>query len=260
MEKYKRRNISMAGTSHFLINPVYNTQSPTSDGLGDITTRHPDLQAAFTGTGHPQLEISSRSAIDVALDLIRCEPDKSITYIALGPLTDLAGMLKKDPALVRERLGRVVCMGGALDVPGNATPVAECQIPPLGLADRWLTSFQSTSSQIHMQFTMYSLPPCPIWVSHTNVSFWSLSTSPHLKKCRSRPIKPRLTRSSKIRAPHRTPRGSHRCYTSPALFWKGREKSCFLLARMHWNCMTLWLSGLLSRTHQEWNQPANLPF
>jgi len=34
-------------------------------------------------------------------------------------------MLKKDPSLVRERLGRVVCMGGALDVPGNATPVAE---------------------------------------------------------------------------------------------------------------------------------------
>jgi len=97
------------------------------DGLGDITTRHPDLRAAVPDKGqqHPQLEISSRSAIDVSLDLIRSEPDKSITYIALGPLTDLSGMLKKDPALVRERLGRVVCMGGALDVPGNSTPVAE---------------------------------------------------------------------------------------------------------------------------------------
>ena len=128
MEIYKRRNISMAGASHFLINPFYNIQSPASDGLGDITTRHPDLQTASTGLGHqhPQLEISSRSAVDVALDLIQSEPDKSITYIALGPLTDLAGMLKKNPALVRERLGRVVCMGGALDVPGNSTPVAEC--------------------------------------------------------------------------------------------------------------------------------------
>ena len=123
----------MAGASYFPINLRYTTQSPASDGLGDITTRHPDLQNVSTGTGlqHPQLEISSQSAIDVALDLIRSEPDKSITYIALGPLTDLAGMLKKDPALVRERLGRVVCMGGALDVPGNSTPVAECQIPPL---------------------------------------------------------------------------------------------------------------------------------
>ena len=104
-----------------------------SDGLGDMTTRHPDLQAAFADkdSKHPQLEISSRSAIDVSLDLIRSELDKSITYIALGPLTDLSGMLKKDPALVKERLGRVVCMGGALDVPGNSSPVAECQMSSL---------------------------------------------------------------------------------------------------------------------------------
>ncbi|KAF9653936.1 nucleoside hydrolase [Thelephora ganbajun] len=97
------------------------------DGLGDITTRHPDLQAAFAATDHqhPQLEVSSRSAIDVSLGLIQSEPDKSITYIALGPLTNLSGMLKKDPTLVKERLGRVVCMGGALGVPGNCTPVAE---------------------------------------------------------------------------------------------------------------------------------------
>jgi len=104
-----------------------HTQCPTSDGLGDITIRHPDLQAAFAENDyqHPQLEVSSRSAVDVALDLIRSEPEKSITYIALGPLTDLSRMLEKDLTLVRERLGRVVCMGGALDVPGNATPVAE---------------------------------------------------------------------------------------------------------------------------------------
>ena len=103
-----------------------------SDGLGDIATRHPDLQAASTDTRqqHPQLEISSKSAVDVSLDLIRSEPEKSITYIALGPLTDLAGILKKDPCLVRDRLGRVICMGGALDVPGNSTPVAECQVSP----------------------------------------------------------------------------------------------------------------------------------
>lgn len=115
------------------ISQWHNKQFPISDGLGDIVTRHPDLLAAFADNDyrHPQLEISSRSATDVALDLIRSEPHRSITYIALGPLTDLLGMLRKDPSLVRERLGRVVCMGGALDVPGNATPVAECQAPSI---------------------------------------------------------------------------------------------------------------------------------
>lgn len=35
-------------------------------------------------------------------------------------------MLRTDGVCVRERIGRVVIMGGAFDVPGNATPSAEC--------------------------------------------------------------------------------------------------------------------------------------
>jgi len=49
------------------------------------------------------------------------------TYIALGPLTNLAHMMRQDSKLVRERIGRIICMGGALDVSGNTSPVAECQ-------------------------------------------------------------------------------------------------------------------------------------
>ena len=131
---YTLPNTFMAGMRRFLCGPTCGVTHDYSDGLGDISARHPDLRAAPADKlpkEHPQLEISSRSAIDVSLDLIRSEPDKSITYIALGPLTDLSGMLKKDSALVRERLGRVVCMGGALDVPGNSTPVAECQVSSL---------------------------------------------------------------------------------------------------------------------------------
>jgi inosine-uridine nucleoside N-ribohydrolase len=75
---------------------------------------------------HPLLEISNHPAHEVVLDLLREYPARSITYIALGPLTDLAQMLRTDGACVRERIGRVVIMGGALDVPGNATPSAEC--------------------------------------------------------------------------------------------------------------------------------------
>ena len=55
------------------------------------------------------------------------DPARAITYIALGPLTNLALAARQDPALCRERIGRIVVMGGALDVPGNTSPVAECQ-------------------------------------------------------------------------------------------------------------------------------------
>jgi inosine-uridine nucleoside N-ribohydrolase len=51
----------------------------------------------------------------------------ALTVIALGPLTNLALALQSDPAIL-ERVGRVVVMGGAVDVPGNVTPDVEFNI------------------------------------------------------------------------------------------------------------------------------------
>ncbi|KAI0663543.1 nucleoside hydrolase [Cubamyces menziesii] len=96
------------------------------DGLGDITTRHPDLNVDDEHpSNHPQLLLTHRPGVEVALDLIKSEPERSISYLALGPLTNLAKLLRLDRDTVRSRIGRVVCMGGALDVPGNTSPVAE---------------------------------------------------------------------------------------------------------------------------------------
>ncbi|KAJ7039212.1 Inosine/uridine-preferring nucleoside hydrolase domain-containing protein [Mycena alexandri] len=95
------------------------------DGLGEITERHPDLNVAGDDSEHPQLTITDKPGLEVASELIRTHPSRTITYIALGPLTDLAWLMSNDAALVRDRIGRVVCMGGALDVPGNTSPVAE---------------------------------------------------------------------------------------------------------------------------------------
>ncbi len=47
--------------------------------------------------------------------------------MALGPLTNVALALKADAASM-SRIGRVVVMGGAVDVPGNVTPTAEFNI------------------------------------------------------------------------------------------------------------------------------------
>ena len=70
------------------------------------------------------------------LGLLREHPPRSVTYIALGPLTNLAQTLRADGACMRERIGRVVIMGGALDVPGNTTPSAECARHPLRMPRR----------------------------------------------------------------------------------------------------------------------------
>lgn len=75
---------------------------------------------------HPHLKISDNPAHEAVLGLLREHAPRSVTYIALGPLTNLAQTLRTDGACVCERIGRVVIMGGALDVPGNTTPSAEC--------------------------------------------------------------------------------------------------------------------------------------
>jgi len=83
------------------------------DGLGGVADEFP---APTTG-------ISEKGAVELLLDLIGRRPDE-LVLVALGPLTNLATALRREPDTVR-RLRRVVAMGGALRVPGNVTTTAE---------------------------------------------------------------------------------------------------------------------------------------
>ncbi|MBI4246236.1 MAG: nucleoside hydrolase [Candidatus Rokubacteria bacterium] len=58
-----------------------------------------------------------------------------LTLVALGPLTNLALALEADRVAVA-RVGRVIVMGGAVDVPGNVTPSVEfnAHVDPEALA------------------------------------------------------------------------------------------------------------------------------
>ena len=121
----------MVGTHIYLsikVSDVLNTRC-VSDGLSDISESHPELnlpEGLLSAGNHTHLEISDSPAHEAVLGLLREHAPRSVTYIALGPLTNLAQTLRTDGACVRERIGRVVIMGGALDVPGNTTPSAEC--------------------------------------------------------------------------------------------------------------------------------------
>ena len=85
------------------------------DGLGDTA----DWPAA---PARP----SEGSAVDVLVSGARRHRERLI-LIALGPLTNLALALERDASAMRA-IGRVVVMGGAVDVPGNVTPDAEFNI------------------------------------------------------------------------------------------------------------------------------------
>lgn len=61
---------------------------------------------------------SKLGAVDTIIACSR-SAGRRIALIAGGPLTNIAAALKTDPALA-DRLEMIYCMGGAVDVPGNA--------------------------------------------------------------------------------------------------------------------------------------------
>ena len=84
------------------------------DGFGDI------------GLEPPGSNPHSQSAVDFLIDQIMSQPGK-VTVVAIGPLTNLALAVQKQPLIV-ENIEGLVLMGGAATVNGNVNPVAEANI------------------------------------------------------------------------------------------------------------------------------------
>jgi purine nucleosidase len=83
------------------------------DGLGD------------RGYAAPKRKAEREGAVEAILRLAEAEP--GLTLVTLGPLTNIALALEREPKLAG-RIGRCVVMGGAPNCEGNVTPAAEYNI------------------------------------------------------------------------------------------------------------------------------------
>lgn len=92
--------------------PTFNPEVHGADGFGDANLGEPRMSA-----------LVSQTAAQLTIDTARKHPGE-VTWIGLGPITNLALAVLLDP-LLPTYLPRVVWMGGAAAVPGNVTPVAE---------------------------------------------------------------------------------------------------------------------------------------
>ena len=75
--------------------------------------------------GPPTVELDARHAVEVIMDAAAARPGE-LCLVAVGPLTNVAAALHRDPGLAG-RLRRIAIMGGAINI-GNTTPAAEFNI------------------------------------------------------------------------------------------------------------------------------------
>jgi inosine-uridine nucleoside N-ribohydrolase len=103
------------GADRPLIRPVvYADYVHGRNGVGDVTLPE------------PQREPVALHAVETLIQTILGAPGE-ITLVALGPLTNLALAVRREPRIA-EAVREVVIMGGALRVPGNVSPAAEFNI------------------------------------------------------------------------------------------------------------------------------------
>ncbi len=94
-----------------------------------VTAEHVHGQTGLDGPvlPDPQKQLAPGHGADFIIDTVRTEPEKTVTLVALGPLTNLALALIKAPD-IGPRIKQIVLMGGAYFEVGNLTPAAEFNI------------------------------------------------------------------------------------------------------------------------------------
>ncbi|MBK8620100.1 MAG: nucleoside hydrolase [Anaerolineales bacterium] len=84
---------------------------------------HGNTGLGYANLSAPQNQARAQHGCDYLIEQIMSHP-KEITLVAIGPLTNVALAIRKEPRIV-ENVKEVFIMGGAIRHQGNTTPLAE---------------------------------------------------------------------------------------------------------------------------------------
>lgn len=107
--------------------PVYlGSEEPLRKPLVTTPETHGPTGIGYAQLPSPSQGLAEGHAADRIVELARSRP-REVMLVTLGPLTNLALALEREPALP-SLLGGWVLMGGAYRAPGNTTPTSEWNV------------------------------------------------------------------------------------------------------------------------------------
>ena len=94
-----------------------------------VTAKHVHGKTGLDGVvlPIPKMQVAKTHAVDFIIDSLMSEPSNEISLCALGPLTNLALAIEKEPQIL-PKINQIVLMGGGFFEGGNITPAAEFNI------------------------------------------------------------------------------------------------------------------------------------
>lgn len=94
-----------------------------------VTAEYVHGESGIDGAGlaEPTMAVAEHHAVDAIIEIIMSADVGEITICPLGPLTNVALAMVREPRIT-ERLGEIVLMGGGFFEGGNVTPAAEFNI------------------------------------------------------------------------------------------------------------------------------------
>ena len=75
----------------------------------------------------PTMPVQDMHAVDWLVDVLMAAEDGEVTLCPVGPITNVAMAMVREPRII-PKIGQIVTMGGGFFVGGNTTPVAEFNV------------------------------------------------------------------------------------------------------------------------------------